>query len=98
MAFYESTPGSFRGFCSVCGSQSSTSSARGPRLQNATPTRASRYGIALAALDDDPGLRPAAHTFVAYKAPWFEITDDLPQYPESRQSRKASPVSDGLLA
>ena len=39
VAFYKSTPGSFRGFCSVCGSQSSTSSARGPRLQNATPTR-----------------------------------------------------------
>ena len=62
------------------------------------PHAPSRYGIALATLNDDPGLRPAAHTFVAYKAPWFEITDDLPQYPESRQSRKASPVSDGLLA
>ena len=44
------------------------------------PHAPSRYGIALATLDDDPGLRPAAHTFVAYKAPWFEITDDLPQY------------------
>ena len=72
-------------------------SARTP-IAERDPHAPSRYGIALATLDDDPGLRPAAHTFVAYKAPWFEITDDLPQYPESRQSRKASPVSDGLLA
>jgi hypothetical protein len=32
------------------------------------------------ALDDDPGLRPQAHIYVASKAPWFEITDDLPQF------------------
>jgi hypothetical protein len=41
-------------------------------------------GIALATLDEDPEVRPAAHTFVAYKAPWYEITDDLPQYQEGR--------------
>ena len=45
------------------------------------PRAPSRYGIALATLDDDPGVRPAAHAFVAYKAPGFEITDDLPQAP-----------------
>jgi hypothetical protein len=33
-------------------------------------------------LDTDPGMRPQAHIYVASKAPWFEITDDLPQYPE----------------
>jgi hypothetical protein len=26
--------------------------------------------------------RPACHVFVGSKAPWFEITDDLPQYAE----------------
>jgi hypothetical protein len=31
-------------------------------------------------LDGDPGLRPERHVFVANKAPWFEITDDLPQH------------------
>ena len=100
MAFYESTPGSFRGFCSVCGSPIINKFSAGSPIAERDPHAPSRYGygIALATLDDDPGLRPAAHTFVAYKAPWFEITDDLPQYPESRQSRKASPVSDGLLA
>jgi len=28
--------------------------------------------------DDDPGVRPLAHIFVASKAPWFEIRDSLP--------------------
>ena len=41
-----------------------------------------RYGIALATLDNDPGVRPAAHIFVSSKAPWFTITDDLPQFAE----------------
>jgi hypothetical protein len=34
------------------------------------------------ALDTDPGVRPFAHIFVASKAPWFEITDAIPQFPE----------------
>lgn len=33
-------------------------------------------------LDDDPGLRPQAHIYVASKAPWIEITDELPQFDE----------------
>ena len=35
--------------------------------------------VAAAALDTDPGVRPIAHIFVASKAPWFEITDSIPQ-------------------
>jgi hypothetical protein len=34
------------------------------------------------AILDDPPLQPACHVFVGSKAPWFEITDDLPQYAE----------------
>lgn len=33
-------------------------------------------------LDDDPGTHPRCHIFVASKAPWFEIADDLPQFAE----------------
>lgn len=33
-------------------------------------------------LDTDPPLRPQRHIFTNYKAPWFEITDSIPQYPE----------------
>jgi hypothetical protein len=31
-------------------------------------------------LVDDPTIRPTAHMFVGSKAPWYEITDNLPQY------------------
>ena len=31
-------------------------------------------------LDDDPGMKPDKHIFIELKSPWFEITDDLPQY------------------
>lgn len=36
--------------------------------------------VALGTLTDDPAIRPTAHIFVGSKAPWFTITDDLPQY------------------
>ncbi len=38
--------------------------------------------IPLASLDDDPEVKPVAHIFVNYKAPWHDITDGLPQFPE----------------
>ena len=38
--------------------------------------------VALGSLADAPSIRPAAHIFVGSKAPWFEITDDLPQFEE----------------
>jgi hypothetical protein len=36
--------------------------------------------VALGTLDDAPGIRPDYHIFVGSKAPWYEITDDLPQF------------------
>lgn len=36
--------------------------------------------VAMGTLVDDPTIRPTAHIFVGSKAPWFAITDDLPQY------------------
>jgi hypothetical protein len=38
--------------------------------------------VALGSLADAPSRRPTAHIFVGSKAPWFEITDDLPQFEE----------------
>lgn len=58
-------------FCDTC-------SAAMPRLD-------AERGIAVipfGALDDDPGIRPVDHIFVAYKAAWHDITDGLPQYDE----------------
>jgi hypothetical protein len=38
--------------------------------------------VALGSLTDAPSIRPSEHIFVGSKAPWFEITDDLPQHEE----------------
>jgi len=38
--------------------------------------------VAMGSLVDEPTVRPAEHIYVASKAPWFEITDDLPQADE----------------
>lgn len=38
--------------------------------------------VTLGTLVDVPTIRPAAHIFVGSKAPWYTITDDLPQYQE----------------
>jgi hypothetical protein len=38
--------------------------------------------IPMALLDEDPGMRPQAHIYVASKAPWYTFGDGLPQYPE----------------
>jgi hypothetical protein len=45
--------------------------------------REGRYvHIAMGTLVDAPMIRPNKHIFVGSKAPWFTITDDLPQYDE----------------
>src|SRR5438874_1776361 len=38
--------------------------------------------VALGSLVDVPSIRPTKHIFVGSKAPWYEITDDLPQFEE----------------
>jgi hypothetical protein len=38
--------------------------------------------IAMGTLVDAPTIRPTKHIFVGSKAPWFTITDDLPQFKE----------------
>lgn len=68
--YYESSPGTYRGFCSVCGSNIISKFDGAPDV----------YGLALGVLDDDPEVRPQMHVFAGSKAPWFEITDALPQY------------------
>jgi hypothetical protein len=38
--------------------------------------------VAMGSLIDPPSIRPTEHIFVGSKAPWFTITDDLPQFAE----------------
>lgn len=66
---YESTPGSFRGHCRVCGSPAP---GKAPYLETAS--------IPAGLLDDDPGVRPILHVFAGSKAPWWDITDGLRQF------------------
>ena len=72
VAFYESSPGNHRGFCRICGS---------PILTKFDSDR-SVFSLRLGLLDGDPGIRPQRHVHVASKAPWFTISDDLPQFAE----------------
>jgi hypothetical protein len=72
LTFYKSSPGHHRGFCRVCGS---------PVLIKFDADH-SFISLPLGALDDDPGIRPEMHVYVASKAPWFTISDDLPQFSE----------------
>jgi hypothetical protein len=68
---YESSPGTRRAFCRVCGSRAPSDSGDGTHCI-----------VHAGLLDDDPGVKPALHMFVGSKAPWWEITDDLPQFEE----------------
>ncbi len=36
--------------------------------------------VAMGTLADAPAIRPDKHIFVGSKAPWYTITDDLPQF------------------
>jgi len=72
IASFPSSPGVRRTFCKRCGST----------LQFIRESRKETFSLALGTLDDDPGVRPQSHIYVASKAPWFEITDGLPQHDE----------------
>jgi hypothetical protein len=45
---------------------------------------------------DDPAIRPSKHIFVGSRAPWFTITDDLPQYAAHAEAPPAARQRDGL--
>ncbi|MGH8841924.1 MAG: GFA family protein [Advenella sp.] len=72
MRFYESSPGTHRGFCSSCGS---------PIFSKFDDDK-SCYGLPLGGLDSDPGIKPELHVYVSDKAPWHDIADRLPKYSE----------------
>ncbi len=69
VARYRSSPGLERGFCRTCGSNL-------PLPDSAGET----FFLPAGTLDDDPGVRPAAHIFVASNAPWVGIEDNFPQF------------------
>ena len=72
---YEPPDGFAKMFCSACGSA----------LWSRHPRDHEWISVRLGAFDEDPGIRPSYHQYVAYAAPWEPIPDDsLPRYEESR--------------
>jgi hypothetical protein len=78
---YESSPGKFRAFCSICGSP----------LYSRRPAEPDTLRLRLGTLDDDPGRRPLVHVWTGAKAPWFDITDALPQHEAGGPSETRKP-------
>lgn len=72
LTHFESSPGEYRTFCRVCGSNLITKFDKNKAW----------YGFPLGTLDSDPGVKPTCHVFVGSKAPWHDITDNLPQHEE----------------
>jgi hypothetical protein len=70
---YESSPGGLRVFCSRCGS----TLVGMPKDPNAP-----ELWVMFGSLDGDPGVRASSNIYVGSKAPWYTITDSLPQYAE----------------
>ena len=73
---YRASPGKRRVFCGVCG---------GPvysQRDDAPQTLRLRAG----GLDDTEGLRVGLHIRTAFRADWWLIADDLPNYPDAGPS------------
>ncbi|HZP40126.1 MAG TPA: GFA family protein [Candidatus Binatia bacterium] len=66
---WESSPGFLRKFCGRCGS-----------VVPGTPGGDGQVFLPAGSFLDDPGVRPMLHIFVASKAPWYEIPDQLPRF------------------
>jgi hypothetical protein len=65
--------GAEKWFCGDCGSALFSRSAEDPP----------QIGVRFGAFDEDPGVRPTAHQFVAYARSWLPVPDDgLPRYAE----------------
>lgn len=58
-----------RYFCGRCGSPLPMVEAWDPLV-----------GIPAGLLDDEPGVSASSHIFVGSRAPWWEISDSLPQH------------------
>lgn len=69
---FESSPGKQRCFCKNCGSPIFSKTEKLPGVVR----------IRVGTIDGDINTKPLAHFYVAHKASWFQITDDLPQFQE----------------
>jgi len=78
MGYHESSPGIKRHFCGTCGCNVlAWNDAETDKVSVATPTIDG--GV------DPGGLNALHHIFVAHKATWYEIGDELPQWDEWKE-------------
>jgi hypothetical protein len=82
----------------VCGAPVLAKFEEHSRSAQTDPHAVALYGVALATLDDDHGLRPDAHGFIVDKAPWFMVTDDLPQSSTRIPARTHHTIPDRPIA
>ena len=72
---YQPEQGMVKAFCTTCGSS----------LFGGTWPDGPEVSIRLGTLDDDPGIVPQFHTFVADAPAWLAVPDDgLPRYDAAR--------------
>ena len=69
---YRTSPPCERTFCGTCGA----------RLTFRFEAIPDAVRVTVSTLDPEPAITPAGPKFVGSKAPWFEITDGAPQFPE----------------
>jgi hypothetical protein len=67
----DGTPDNHNAFCRSCGS-----------LLYSVVRDGAFVHVTFGTLADNPTMHPTAHIHVGSKAPWFTITDDLPQHEE----------------
>ena len=73
VASWDPGDGWIKSWCGRCGGHLYTTNPDNPQM----------LSVRMGALDDDPGIRPSAHQFVAYAAPWEPIPEDgLPRFDE----------------
>jgi len=72
LAWYTTSDVARRGFCRECGA--------GLFWE---PFELDSTGIIAGTLDDPSGLKTLGHIFVAERSDFYDITDDLPQFPAS---------------
>lgn len=66
---WRSSPGNTRNFCEICGSNMPTVSGAEDHVR-----------IPMGAIDDNPQYKPKEHYYLAFKASWYELTDELPRH------------------
>jgi hypothetical protein len=69
---FESSPGKLRHFCGRCGTHLMAQWLDQPQVI-----------LRVATLDEDPGVQPKAHIWVAHQVPWLAYGSDLATFSEA---------------